>query len=209
MSGRADEPIRAVIFDLGGVLVETNLERTGRAWAEATGLGLGQVEACFADLEPFFRLERGELTMAECHTHVVERLGRPLTRDDFLGGWNAILGPVLPGVEALLDDLAGQTRLAVLSNTNAAHAERFEAMYGPTLARFERVFLSFRLGSRKPEPPCYLAALAGMDLSPREAAFIDDRPDNVRAAADLGLHAILAEGAPGIRRDLAALGLPL
>ncbi|MFW6146261.1 MAG: HAD family hydrolase [Planctomycetota bacterium] len=199
--------IRAVIFDVGHVLVDVRMADTPRTWAAAAGLAVEAVERVYWSDTAYERLERGEITLADYHAHVAAQLDGPLSLDDFSRGWCDIFGPILPGVEALLDRLDGRVRLVCLSNTNAAHAAVWGEAYRDLLGHFERVFTSHTLGARKPEASCFRQVLDYLALPADQVVFIDDRPENVVAAEALGMHGIVAADAEQIARDLARLGV--
>ncbi|NLF32789.1 MAG: HAD family phosphatase [Planctomycetes bacterium] len=199
--------IRAVIFDLGHVLVDVRVADTPRAWAAAAGLDAESVERIYWADTAYERLERGQITLADYHAHLAARLDGPLSLEDFERGWCDIFGEILPGVEALLDRLDGQVRLVCLSNTNAAHTAVWSEVYRDLLSRFERVFTSHTMGARKPEAACFRQVLDYLGLPAAEVAFVDDRAENVDAARALGMHGIVATGAEQVAGDLARLGV--
>lgn len=199
--------IRAVIFDLGHVLVDVRVADTPKAWAAAAGLAVEAVERVYWADDAYQRLERGQITLADYHAHVAAQLDGPLSLDDFTRGWCDVFGPILPGVEAMLDRLDGRVRLVCLSNTNEAHTAVWSELYRDLLSHFERVFTSHGLGARKPEPVCFQQVLDYLGLPAADVAFVDDRPENVAAAESLGLHGIVAVDAEQIACDLARLGV--
>ena len=80
-------------------------------------------------------------------------------------------------------------KLAVLSNAPGELAQKFDRL--PWLAPFHPRLFSGHLGVIKPEPRIYAMALAALQAEPEEVTFIDDRPENIRAAARAGLRAVL------------------
>ncbi len=199
--------IRAVIFDVGHVLVDVRIADTARAWAAAAGVGLDAVRRVYRCDDTHERLERGEITLADYHAHVAAHLDGPLSLEAFTRGWCDVFGPVLPGVEAMLDRLDGRVRLVALSNTNEAHTAIWTERYRDLLSHFERIFTSHELGARKPEPASFRQVLDYLALPAAEIAFVDDCGENVAAAEALGLHGIVAADAGQITRDLARLGV--
>ncbi|HTZ23300.1 MAG TPA: HAD-IA family hydrolase [Streptosporangiaceae bacterium] len=91
-----------------------------------------------------------------------------------------------PGTLTLIEDLAAAgLPLALLSNAPDELAEAIRAL--PIAARFGQLIFSCQLKLAKPDPRCYGTALARLGASAGEVIFIDDRAENVTAAADLGL----------------------
>jgi len=197
----------AAVFDLGGVVLEVCVERTVRAWAESVGLEAEEVEARLGGKVLPEGFDRGELVLEELREEVCARLGRAMTRGDFERGWNALLGEPFPGVEGLLAELAGTMRLVLLTNTNETHERQWRKSCAAVLPRFERVFTSWRMGVRKPEPEAFEQVLGYLGLSPTRVLFFDDHSENVEAAARLGMVARRVRGPGEVARELELLSL--
>ena len=73
--------------------------------------------------------------------------------------------------------------------------------------RFDRMYLSHRIGCLKPAPEAFSIAIDGMGLSPSDVLFLDDGLRNIDAAAKLGMHAHLARGPEEARQVLAQYGV--
>lgn len=119
----------------------------------------------------------------------------PLLSDEVLvAAWNAMLLP-FPEIHLPLLDRFGRTyRMFLLSNTNTLHihcVERdFHSRYPdrkPFLQHFEKAYLSHELHLRKPQPEIYAHVLQDAGLDAAETLFIDDRAENIAAAAALGI----------------------
>jgi putative hydrolase of the HAD superfamily len=94
---------------------------------------------------------------------------------------------------------------AVLSNMHADMAKSVRAEFG-WIRDFDCVILSAEIGSAKPEPQIYQRCLECLRLSAGEALFIDDKPRNTQAAAELGIAAICADSPESIREQLKQQG---
>jgi len=201
--------IQAAVFDLGGVVIDVSVEAVMDYWARASGASPEELAAAAPGDTRHHLLELGEITIHDYHEHVVAMIGRPLSFEDFLAGWNSIFAGLVDGIEPLLAELAGRLRLVAFSNTNAAHADVFLPLYADALAHFERIFLSHEMGVRKPDPASFSPVLEHLSLPPGSVAFIDDRPGNVAAAEALGMRGIVADGAAAIARGLRQMGVPV
>lgn len=208
MSCSGEVSLKAVVFDLGGVILDVRADKCFRHWSKVVGTDADRLRRRFkADCqEPF---ERGDISPETFHERVSIKLGRSISYDDLLTGWNSVFCGVLPKVGELLSELSGLTRLAVLSNTNVLHAQFFRRRYGEAFVHFERVFLSHEIGTRKPEPECYQFALNQLCLRAEETVFIDDTSGNIAAARRLGMHGVEAASTGQIRQELRALGMDL
>jgi putative hydrolase of the HAD superfamily len=113
------------------------------------------------------------------------------------------------GTVALIEDLAAAgLPLAMLSNAPDELAEAISAL--PVAAHFGHLIFSCQLKSAKPDPKCYGRALARMGARPDEVIFLDDRSENVTAAAALGLRSVHftspSEARAAVTERLAASG---
>ena len=202
-----DATIRAIVFDLGRVLIDVDPTETPRRWARALGGGADEVAEAFGGDTLYRRLERGQISIRQYHQHMMARLGRSISYEDFLDGWNAMIGPVLPRMASLLEALDGSARLVCLTNTNTAHTEKWRRICKDILGYFERVFVSYEMGARKPEPECYQQVLDYLHLEPGEVLVIDDTAGNVEAAERMGFKGIVTSGPADTIAQLEELGL--
>lgn len=202
----ADEPLEAVIFDLGMVLVEIDFGRSFACWAGHAGVDAAGLSQRYAVDEHYERHERGELDGPAYLQAVGRRLGIELTEAQWAQGWVDLLLEPVPGIEAVVDALDPRLKKAVFSNTNALHAAVFEARYGDLLARFDRVFLSNELGLRKPERRAFERVAAELGVAPKRILFLDDNAANIAGAQAVGMRTVLVGSIDDTRRGLAAAG---
>lgn len=110
--------------------------------------------------------------------------------EETLAAWQDIFTPIEPHIESLrMLRERGEVRLGVISNTNEIHFDYLAATW-PIFDGFDYLALSFREKALKPEPEIYQAALRGIDARAGDCLFLDDREENVRAAVEIGLHAV-------------------
>jgi len=197
--------IRAVIFDVGGVLVRTFDQGGRRVWEERLGLSPGEAEAIVLNSEMGHRAQRGEITTAELWAWAGQRLGldeAELTtfRADFWRG-----DGVDPTLRDLIRRLHHNHETAIISNATDALLESLES-YG-LLEEFDLVVCSSHEGIPKPDPAIYEITLARLGRAAEECVFIDDAPVNVAAAEAVGIHAIRFTPALDLEAALAAMGV--
>jgi len=205
----SDRAPSVAIFDLGGVLIDVSLEAVYRHWAGSAGLTEEQVAERLTGDAVFEAFERGEVSAGQVYRHVADRLGGGISVKQVAQGWNSMLGGTIEGVEDLLAGLSGRVRLAMLSNTNEAHADFIFKAHRELLRHFEKVFVSHQMGTRKPEPACFGMVLDDLGVAPTEAVFIDDKPAYVEAARSLGMRGIVAESPAQIAACLGQMGVHL
>ncbi len=94
-------------------------------------------------------------------------------------------------------------------NNEARALNEFRLKKFDLLDQFDAFFSSCYLGLRKPDRKIFQIALDVLQRDPERAVFIDDRPENVAAAASLGIHGIRYQGSAQLASELAALGISL
>lgn len=177
-----------LIFDFGNVLIEIDPARSIEAFQT-----LGARAGLHLDADFFHDFETGALTAAGFRDALRGQLGRAASRSSLDEAWNALLLEIPPKTLSVLRSLRTQGyRLALLSNTNPIHIDQVRRRLGPfaygEFTRcFERVFYSYEMGLRKPDPAIYAAVDRELCItSPAEVLFVDDNDANIASAADYG-----------------------
>jgi len=201
-------PIRAILFDYGGVLVRTVDPRPRRQLEGRFNLEPGQVYDLIFGSPLWDDVQRGRIDSEAFWRDVGQRLGlndEELTafRRDFWGGDK--LDEELVDTVRELGELGHQT--AVLSNAPSSLAGYLKEL--GIVEAFDSVIISADEGVTKPAPEIFTRALDRLGVAPSEAVFIDDTPVNVEAARRLGLHATRFRGLPPLRHWLRDLGIAL
>jgi len=193
----------ALLFDLGGVVFEIDFHRIFAAWARHAGRETSTIAAKFSHDLAYQRYERGEIDDAAYFASLRTTLGIDIPDAAFLEGWNAIWGPEIPGMAALLRRLKTRTRVYAFSNSNATHHAAWSARYADILGLFDRVFVSCELGKRKPEAAAFHAIAATVGVPLGRMVFFDDTAANVEAARAIGLRAVLVRAYADVETSLA------
>jgi FMN phosphatase YigB (HAD superfamily) len=183
--------MKAVIFDLGNVLIPYDHHRTVAAVAALCGCDDKRIAAIFHALaEPF---GNGRMAPAAFSQEVLRQAGAPphITEAAFSAAFDAGMGR---DPQALAYAVALQGRpnvtVGVISNTNALHVAWLDT-HVPELAELDLVMMSNEVELLKPDPEIFELALSLLDVAPEDAIFVDDQPANVAAAAALGIHPLL------------------
>lgn len=181
------ETSRAVIFDLGKVLVSFDHDRCYRALA---GMATSTPERVRMVVEEVIRprFDRGLMTIDEVQQNLEERLGGTLVSADFMRAWADVFDPV-PEMLTWLESLSKRVRLALLSNTDAIHLPWVAEKFG-FLHLFEHQILSYEVGFVKPHPGIFQAALDALRLPASACCYIDDISEYAKAASSLGMTAV-------------------
>jgi glucose-1-phosphatase len=197
---------RAVIFDVGRVIIRVDLSRSFAALGKRDGLSHLQVLRELEADPHWPDWQEGRMTPYDWHAHLSKKLSFSYNFDEFCTIWNSVLEPetILP--DLLFERLATKCRLGLLSNTDPIHVAHFEATY-PFVRLFPVRVYSCRVGSSKPSPVIYHHALREVSAIPDEAMFIDDMHENVLAAASLGINAFHFTSADELLVEFSRLGL--
>ncbi len=199
-------PITSVVFDLGGVLIDWNPHSLYRKLIpdpERREHFLSEI--CSTEWRLPFDLgaPMADAIAALCDRHPDRR---PLI-EAYVVRWPEMLGGAIDGSVEILEDLRTKVpALYALSNWPAetfAHARaRFDF-----LEWFDGIVISGEVGLKKPDAGIYRHLLASYEIEPRTTLFIDDVPENLRAAEMLGFTGVLFTSAGRLREDLARFDL--
>ena len=197
---------RAVIFDVGRVIIRVDLSRSMGALGKREGLSHVQVLRELEADPHWPDWQEGRMTPRDWHAHLSKKLNFSYNFEEFCTIWNSVLEPetILPDI--LFERLATKCRLALLSNTDPIHVAHFEATF-PFVRHFPVRVYSCRVGSSKPSPMIFHHALREVAAMPDEAMFIDDVHENVLAAASLGINAFHFTSADELLAEFSRLGL--
>jgi putative hydrolase of the HAD superfamily len=184
--------IKAVILDVGNVLVEVNIAQAMVRLGRPADVQLHQKIAAIGQWATYDAFERGALREEEFLPALRAHLAVDLHHTELVAGWNALLVRLVDGVEGLLDEVIGRLPVYALTNTNPTHYDYFTRQM-PLLQRLDRIITSFHIGHRKPERQIFQAAAQLVGHPPADLLFIDDLLANVEGARAVGLHAEICE----------------
>jgi FMN phosphatase YigB (HAD superfamily) len=197
---------RAVIFDIGRVIIRIDLSRSMAALGKSDGLSHLQVLRELEADPHWLDWQEGRIAPRDWHAHLAKKLHFSYSFEEFFAIWNGVLDPVPMLPDLLFERLAAKCGLALLSNTDPLHVAHFEATYSFVHFFPVRVY-SCRVGFSKPAPAIFHHALREAGAMPDEALFIDDIRENVLAAAALGINAFHFTSASDLLSEFSRLGL--
>jgi glucose-1-phosphatase len=187
--------IKSIIFDLGGVLLNLDYNRTTEAFKR---LGIAEFERIYSQARQkqlFDEYEKGLIGSEEFRAEMIALLeGKPAPHE-IDTAWNAMLLDLPHERLRLLEKLKSKYRLFLLSNTNDIHITAYsayllEAFGFPDLSHiFEKEYYSYRVGKRKPDKEIFELVLSENGLQPHETVFIDDSIQHVEGARVAGINA--------------------
>lgn len=178
--------INTIIFDFGDVFINLNKDAVA---SEFQTLGLMAPNPELEQLN--FDYEIGKISEIEFLAGFQKYIPNA-SAIEIRKAWNAVIGEFPLHRLEFLQMLSQRYRLFLLTNTDATHIDRFEHMVGMTFSRdfyqcFEKVYYSYELGMRKPDPRVFEYIIRKHDLSPKRTLFVDDKKENTDAAESLGI----------------------
>lgn len=180
--------IRAVFFDLGGVLVRTEFQAPRQQLAERLGMEYDDLDKIVFDSDSGIKATLGEITSDQHWDSVMKRLKRPASellaiRDEFFAG--DIVDRTLLDY---LRSLRGKYKTGLISNAwsdlrDYIVREKFDDA-------FDKMIISAEVGAAKPEPKIFQIALEQLGVKPNEAVFVDDFLINIEGCEKVGIQGI-------------------
>ena len=198
--------IKAILLDLGNVLVPIDFDRCHAAFSKVSSLPPAEIPARLRPTGLGERFETGRMSPEECADEVCVALGMRASYPQFWEIWSTIFLPEPLISESLLEGLRRRQRLVLLSNTNAVHFEFARERY-PLLRHFDDFVLSYRVGATKPSPAIYRDAVARAGCRPEECFFTDDVGKFVEAARREGIDAVQFQSQGQLEVELANRGI--
>ena len=184
--------INAIIFDLGGVVLNLNPQNTLNHFAKITNFSEQKMQEISE--YPLFRLyEKGEISSDEFRSELKTIFGGDIDDSSIDMAWNAMLLDIPIIRLELISSLRPTFKTYVLSNTNEIHISAFdEIVEGVTGGNridsyFDNIYYSCKIGMRKPDPEIFELVLKDNNLNRENTLFIDDTLEHIESAKKLGL----------------------
>ena len=200
--------IEALLFDIGGVLIDIDFERALRHWAPMSAYSFDELKSAFAFDAAYQRHERGEIGASEYFEALRTKLRLEGSDAQIAAGWNAIFVGEIAGALSILQEARAGFPCYAFTNTNPTHHAAWTAAFPEVCSAFDRVFASSEIGLRKPERAAFEAVARAMGTSTSAILFLDDTLENVLGARQAGMQAEQVRSTAGLRAALARTGLP-
>ena len=187
--------IKNILFDLGGVILDINVQATLKRFYEL-GFPAEMMEILNSmTTDIYFNYGTGKLTTEQFRNQIRKAAGVEMTDQAFDEAWNAMLVRFPEERVKLLKVLSKRYNLYMLSNTSALHVKVFEQMYletsGESMQKvFKKLYYSHEIGWHKPDSEAWKYVIKDAAIKPQETLFLDDSIHNIKAAQELGFQAI-------------------
>jgi putative hydrolase of the HAD superfamily len=178
--------INTIIFDFGDIFINLNKEGSINEFKK---LGLDGPNEELIKMNDLF--EKGLISEKQFIESFQKFIPNAST-DEIVMAWNTLIDDFPLYRLEFLQMLKLKYRLFLLTNTDAIHIDYFEQKVGRTFSSdfyqcFEKVYYSFEMGKRKPDPSVFSYILNKHDLSPKRTLFVDDKKVNTDTAKELGI----------------------
>ena len=185
--------IKNIIFDLGGVLLNIDYNKTFTAFK---ALGVENIEQMYGQhhaSELFEKLETGKIREEDFYATVKKYIPREVSDEQVEEAWDAMILDLRMESLQALEALTKNHRLFLLSNTNSIHMKRLLQVIARDTGKasldgyFSRSWYSHFIGLRKPGKAIYEFVLQEENLKEEETFFIDDTEENITTAKEMGI----------------------
>jgi epoxide hydrolase-like predicted phosphatase len=191
--------IKNVIFDLGGVIINLDLNRTIDAFNKFSDIPFQKIYTQATQTELFDLLDTGKISEKEFFSHLKKQINFSGKDEILFDAWNAMLLNVPEERLDVLVEMKHNYNTYLLSNTCEPHITAFEReLYLDHGVKnfddyFDKVYYSCRVGLRKPNKEIFEMVLSENNLKPEETVFIDDSAQHVQGAGNCGINSFLLE----------------
>jgi FMN phosphatase YigB (HAD superfamily) len=198
--------IKAIIFDLGNVLVKVDFKRGLLKYrTELKNQNDNHILKILSKDKIYTDFTSGNISAKEVYEKVRLKHNYPFDYDQFVEDWCNVFNP-MEGMADLVNIVSESYPVGLLSDVDSLHwhycLENF-----PFLQIFSKPTLSYLIGAMKPSPICYITAAKQVKQPVSECLFIDDRLSNVNGAKKIGMQAIQFNGLKSLRQSLNLLGV--
>jgi HAD superfamily hydrolase (TIGR01509 family) len=198
--------VKAVVFDLGKVLVDFDYRIAARRIAARSKMSPEQLMAALVRSSLFLDYERGRVTRRELFNDICRATGFNGSLEEFAVFFSDIFSEIKPMVELHSELRTRRFATYVFSNTNDLAIEHIRRAF-PFFANFDGYIFSYEHGVIKPEPGLYEVLERQSGRRAGELLYLDDRPENTQAGAARGWEVILHESPEKSRDAIRKLGL--
>ena len=189
------EKIENIIFDLGGVIIDIDLQKTIKK-LEGLNKSGRRLFPRMKNAEFLYQFEKGEISNQDFLQNINDLLEIEQNHSLIREAWNSmLLGIPQKRIEKLYQ-LRESFRIFLLSNINSIHFLKLKDILDQTMGfnDFERIFdstfYSHLIGKRKPDLECYHYVINEKNLIPDKTLFVDDSLENVEGALKAGLKSV-------------------
>ncbi len=199
--------MKALLFDLGGVLVNIDFQLAFEQFEILSHLDQVEIKNRFQMDQAYRDHEVGKINWSDYASHLRYKFELTATNDEIATAWNAIFKDQITETISIINEINTNIDCYVFSNTNTKHHEFWSEKYPQVTSLFKQVFVSCELNLRKPDVEAFEAVCRATGYVPKDFIFFDDTQENVEGARNTGLDAVLVKNPNDVIRKLTKLKL--
>jgi len=199
-------PAKAIVFDLGKVLVDFDYSIAGRKLAARATITATELGRFLLGVPLIVNYETGLISSEEFYREIKSASGFIGDMEEFTSLFADIFTPIEPMIQLHADLRSRGFPTYIFSNTNDL-AVRFIRQNFPFFHQFDDYILSYEHQSMKPDAKLYEVVESRSGTRGSDVLYIDDRPENIVAGAARGWQTILQESPEKTRAAIEKLGL--
>lgn len=193
--------IENIIFDLGGVIINLDIDQTFRKFSKIFGKEItAEVFAADHEQHAFFRhYEVGKIDDDEFRANIRSLADNHIDDQAIDEAWLAMLLDIPADRAKWIKEATENYNCVVLSNTNHIHVKYFEEFFnketpfGYPADVFQKLYYSFEIGERKPDAASFEHVLNDTGFDPSKTVLFDDLKENLETAKKLGIQTVYVE----------------
>ena len=183
--------INAVVFDLGGVLIDIDYQRTIDAFR---AIGVENASDLYNQFnqEMFFdQYEKGEISSEKFISELKILTKQNIEKESIINAWNEMIGLFPEEKLTFIHKIQSKTPCYLLSNTNELHLKKvYTNVHSDFESLFQKCYYSHVIGKRKPDVQTFQWLVNQIKFKASEILFIDDSPQHIKGAERAGLQTI-------------------
>ena len=186
--------LTAIIFDLGGVILNLDYNLTINAFKKLGGERFDELYTQAHQDKIFDQLETGKINSSDFIDYMKQFLPGDVSSQNIVDAWNAMLLDLPPYRIKFLQELKNSHQIFLFSNTNEIHFHRFsdhiDKRFGDRQLLdkiFVQTYYSHKVGERKPDAAAFKKVITDHQLNPSKTLFIDDSEQHIIGASKVGL----------------------
>ena len=183
----------AIIFDLGGVIINLDYYKTTTAFEQLGLVNFNEMYSQAAQSGLFDDFEKGKHSVPYFVNKLLDYLPSSTSANQVVDAWNAMILDFPLTHLQLLEKLKNSHRIFLLSNTNEIHIQKVHqhlqlvSKHKTLHPYFEQTYFSSDIGMRKPDAEIFEFVLQENNLDPRKTLFIDDTEQHILGAQNVGI----------------------
>jgi len=198
--------IKAIIFDIGGVVINDDFLSYAKRFEKKAGMSKERIYRSVIG-SPEWRLYfKGKVSGEEVWKAIKRKYLPPSIADEIRSSWEGIFSPIT-GTINIIKHLKQTYKIFFLSNVDRKSATFVNKKYPEIFRLFDDGVMSFQTGMAKPDKRIYRYALRKFRLKPGECIYIDNQPENIPPARKLGMKAIRFQGTGRLKQQLKLFGV--